>query len=84
MQIKTVIEVESFGDFDVIRTECVMVSFEKLIVKTVVKDYCELRGLDSLSGLPENMINDTRDDFIKYLKGIGFFILKTKKVCISD
>lgn len=84
MQIKTIIEIEKYVDFDMLSTDCIMVSFEKYNVKTIVKDYCELRGLPSLDGLPDNMIDDTRVDFIKYLKGIDFFILKTKKVCISD
>lgn len=84
MDIKTSIEVEAFGDFDVSYTDCILVSPDEINVKGFVKNYLSLRGLESESGLPLNMIYDTRKDFIEYAKKNGFFVLKTKKVCFSD
>ncbi len=84
MDINTAIEIEAYGDFDMKYTECVMVSSENKDVNQIVKDYCSLRGLDSTKGLPSNMLNDTTNDFINYLKKLGFSKLNTKSVCFSD
>jgi len=83
MLINTAIEIQAFGDCTKY-TECVMVTSEKKDVKTIVNEYCLLRGLDSTNGLPDNMLNDTTQDFIQYLKDQGFVKLKTKSVCFSD
>lgn len=84
MDINTAIEIEAWGDFDVKTTKCIMVSEEKLNPKELIKTYCELRGLPGLSGLPYNMLNDTNDDLIIWLKRQGFKQLKTYAVCFSD
>ena len=68
MEIKTAIEVEAWGDFDMRYTKCIMVSPDKRDVKSIVKEFCDINGLPSEGGLPDNMLNDVNDEFIKYLK----------------
>lgn len=82
----TIIEIEAYSDYDMRYTDCIMVTEEQFDVKGLVRSYCSLRGLpnETLSGLPDNMLNDTKEDFKKWLKKQGFRILSTKKVCISD
>lgn len=74
----------SYGDFDINQTYKIMVSSEKFNVKELVSEYLVLRGLDSTSGLPNNMISDTTIDFVNYLENMGFSDLKRKSVCFSD
>lgn len=84
MEIKTAIEVEAWGDFDIKYTKCIMVSPDVRDVKHILKTFCDINGLPGMNGLPNNMISDVNDEFIKYLKKEGFKPLKTKKVCFSD
>ena len=84
MDIKTAIEIEFWGDYDQKYTDSVMVSTEKHNVNKLVEDYCSLMGLESTSGLPNNMLNDFTEEFKKYLTKLGFTTLKTKTVCFSD
>lgn len=84
MEIKTAIAIEAWADFDIRYTDKVMVCEEKRDVNAIVKNYCELRGLPGTSGLPRNMINDTREDFVKFLNKEGFRELKMTEVCFSD
>lgn len=50
MEFKTVIEVKAFADFDVIYTECVMVSSEELNVKDVMSEFYKIQGITSNKG----------------------------------
>lgn len=79
----TAIEVQAFGTYD-LYTVCVMVTDENRDVKAITKAYCDLRGLPSTEGLPDNMLRDATDDFIKYLRKEGFRELKTTAVYFSD
>ena len=79
----TIIEVQTYGDSS-IYTEVILVSEEKLDIKALSKQFQSLRGLPDLDYLPHNMVSDTIDDFIKYLKKSGFKELTTTKVIISD
>lgn len=80
----TLIEVEAYGDFDVKYTKAIMYTPEVRNVDSIVSTYCSLRGLDGTSGLPDNMISDATDDFIKYLKKEGFSEISGKKVYFCD
>lgn len=84
MIVNTVISVDAYGDFDVRYTAAILYSEEVRDVKAITKAYCSLRGLESTSGLPYNMLSDTTEDFIKYLKKEGFRELKNNTVCFSD
>lgn len=84
MEIKTAIAIAAYGDFDVKYTDKVMITEEVRDVKSIVKNYCNLRGIPGTSGLPNNMISDVREDFVKFLKKEGFRELKTTEVCFSD
>lgn len=85
MEINTVIEVQGFADFDVIYTDCIMVSAEKLNVNEIRKTFCSLNGLpENGKGLPINMLYDTTTEFISYLEKNGFTKLNTNKILFCD
>jgi hypothetical protein len=83
MCYNTIIEIETYGDVTPY-TERVMVSEEKLNPKALAKQYCDIYGLPELNNLPSNMVRDTIDGFIKFLKKMGFKELKMKTITISD
>ncbi len=82
--MQTFIEIERYGDFDVKYTDCVMVSPIERDVDKIVKDFCEIMGFESTSGLQYSQVYETINAFIDYLGVIGFTKLKTSKVCFSD
>lgn len=84
INIETAIEVQDWGDFDVLRTRCIMVADFKTDVKSVVDEYCAYRGLSGTDGLSYKQLDGRTEDFIKFLKRKGFKELKTKPVCFSD
>ena len=85
MEISTVIEVESYGDYDVRYTKCIMVSPVFRHASSLMKNFCEKNGLPlNGEGLPDNMLEDTTNEYIKYLKKEGFKELKTNKACFTD
>ena len=84
MSNKTYIEIEGWGDFNVRYTKCIMVADEVRDVRHLINTFCSANGLPGTSGLPSNMLSDTTDAFIKFLKKEGFRELKTNKVCFSD
>jgi len=43
MNFKTFIEVQAFGDFDILYTDCIMVSPEKLNVKKLRVNFMRLK-----------------------------------------
>ncbi len=81
---KTVIEVQAFGDFDIKYTDCIMVSEEKKDVKEIIKDFCVFMNIPDIKGLPSNKLYDMTQEFIEYLKMIGFTKLKTTEVYMCD
>ena len=80
----TIIEVEAFGDFDVVYTKCIMVSEEKLDTNIIIKEFCEFANIPSIKGLPYNKLNHYTDEFIVYLEMIGFTVLKTTQIYMSE
>lgn len=80
----TFIEVKKWGDFSDKYTYMIMYSSEKFNVKNLVKEFCSIYGLESDEGLPFNMLDDTTDEFIKFLKKFGFVSIKTYEVIFSD
>lgn len=85
MEINTSIEVQAYADYDIRYTKCIMVSSDIRNVDDILSTYLKLRGLPSdAHGLPYNMLKDTTDDFIQYLKKEGFEELKTKEIIFTD
>ena len=86
MEVKTTIEVQAYADYDIRYTKCIMVSEFTINVDDLLERFCISRGLPKPdgSGLPDNMLSDTTDDFIHYLKKEGFKPLKTKEVIFTD
>lgn len=86
MEIKTAIEVQAYADYDVIYTKCIMVSPDVRNVRDILNTFCISSGLPEPdgTGLPENMLSDTTDEFIKYLKKEGFTSLKRTEVIFTD
>lgn len=80
----TYIEIKKWGDFSDKYTFLIMFTEEKFNVKNLVKEFCSINGLESDEGLPLNMLNDTTDEFIKFLKKCGFKSIKTHEVIFSD
>jgi hypothetical protein len=80
----TFIEIQSYGDFDIKYTDCIMYSTERRDVKAITKAFCDQNGLPGTSGLPSNMLSTTTEAFKKYLKKEGFSQLKTNEVCFGD
>jgi len=86
LRVRTAIEIKNYGDFDIPVTNCIMVSPDVRNTKDLLKTFSIYRGLPNPdgSGLPTNMLEDTTEDFIKYLKKEGFKKLNTTDVIFSD
>jgi hypothetical protein len=80
----TIIEVKDWIEECYQYTKVIMYSSEEINVKSLVKNYCSLRGLPGTDGLPDNMLKDVTEDFINFLKKEGFSEVKTKSVIFSD
>ncbi len=84
MNFKTIIEVQEYGDFDVLYTECIMVSNEEKNVDTIVQDFFKLKNIPNTKGLRYSELYKLTKEFIVYLYSIGFTKLETKTVHFSD
>jgi hypothetical protein len=82
----TIIEVQAFGDFDMLYTECIMVSGGKHEKEELIQEFCVISGLDSTDGkgLKYNMLREVTSDFIAFLSLKGFVKMETQKVYFSD
>ena len=82
---KTIIEIEVYGDFDMLSRDCIMVSEYNYVVKELVKEYCSSIGIspDDMDTLPDNMVSDATTGFKEFLRKKGFKKLTTKTVCFS-
>ena len=88
----TIIELEAWGDYDMLYTDCIMVTEEVWTVSSLISSFVEDIGFkgdvdirkDGINGLPYDMLSDFNSEFKKYLKKQGFRVLKTKKVHFSD
>jgi spore coat polysaccharide biosynthesis protein SpsF (cytidylyltransferase family) len=84
MKIKTAIEVQIFGDFDMKYTECIMVSPEYFNKQDLINEFCELEGITSIKGVAWNKLNHYTQAFIKFLELKGLVKLKTDEVYFTD
>ncbi len=82
--MKTIIEVEAFGDFDVMYTVVIMVSEEKIELSSLQNEFCQIEGIASFKGVPNNRLYETTENYIAFLKLKGFKALATQKVYFCD
>lgn len=80
----TYIEIKTSGDFGTTYTKSIFFTEEDRDTSTIVKNFCDINGLENLDCLPYNMTNDTVEAFEKYLKKEGFKQIKTKQIYIGD
>jgi hypothetical protein len=80
----TFIEVQAYGDFDMLYTDSFWYTSEKRDVKSITRAFCSINGLPGTSGLPYNMLRDSTEAFKKYLKKEGFRPISTKAVYFSE
>ena len=84
MEINTAIEVQAFGDFDILQTDSIMVSSDKHDTKGLFNEFYELMGIKSNIGLDYRILTEIREDFIAFLKLKGFSKLKTVSIYFCD
>ena len=84
MEINTVIEVQAIGDFDIVYTECIMVSSDKHNANELFKEFYELMGIESNEGLSMRYQREMTEDFIAFLELKGFSKLKTEQIYFCD
>jgi len=84
MEVKTTIEIQKYGDFDMKYTDCIMVSNEKHRQKKLLKEFYDIYNIKSSSGMDSSMLDKLTEDFICFLEMKGFTKLKTYEVCFSD
>jgi len=82
--MKTIIEVQAFGDFDVKYTVCIMVHPEVLNVNEILNEFYSINGISSNKGLSYHVLSTVNDDFISFLELKGFSILKTQAIYFCD
>lgn len=84
MEIKTAIEVQAFGDFDVKYTDCVMIHSDKMDKNEILKEFYGIQGITSNKGLDDRKLYDITQDFISFLELKGFKRLETQSVYFCD
>lgn len=82
--IKTIIEVKAFGDFDIMFTHSIMVSPEELDVDKLLKEFYDLVGIESNHKVNHVLLYEITEDFVSFLELKGFSRLKTNVVYFSD
>jgi len=80
----TVIFVKAWGDFDVKYTFATMVCPYKQNVESLKQAFCAKMGIPSFNGLPENMLYDLTEEFVKFLKKNDFKRLEGEEVYFAD
>lgn len=81
--METIIEVQAFGDFDIMYTECVMVSDIKFDINELQKEFCEIENIPSFRGLKGSLYELTYN-FIAFLELKGFKKLQTTPIYFCD
>lgn len=84
MDVKTAIEVQRYGDFDIVNTECIMVHPKKINKSELLKEFYRLAGITSQEGLSYSKLETINKDFIAFLELKGFKKLRTYEVLFSD
>ena len=82
--MKTIIEIELFGDMGCRYTDCIFVSDMVYDVTTLKIEFCTSVGITRLNTLPSNMVKDTIECFKQFLIKKGFRPLHTDKITICD
>jgi hypothetical protein len=80
----TFIEVQQFGDFDILITDSIMFHHDSIDVENIEKEFYKIQGIESDSGLSYEQLYDIIPDFIAFLELKGFQKLDTIKVCFSS
>lgn len=82
--MNTIIEVQSFGDFNVKYTDSIMVHDDKLDKEEILKEFCALKGIKSNKGLDYKILNRITEEFVLFLESKGFKRLKTDPIYFCD
>lgn len=80
----TIIEVQSYGDFSIKYTNCVMVHSDKMKKNEILKEFYQVAGISSNTGLDYMKLSKITQDFISFLELKGFKKLKTQEVFFCD
>ena len=84
MELNTFIEVQAFGDFDIKYTDCVMVHSDKIDKNEILKEFYQVQGIISNTGLDYRQLYNITQDFISFLELKGFKRLETQSVYFCD
>jgi len=84
MEANTIIEVQAFGDFGSLYTECIMTHPKSLDKDEILKEFYQIQGISSYNGLSYEMLRTITEDFISFLTLKGFTKLKTQPIYFSD
>jgi len=84
MELNTFIEVQGFGDFDVKYTDCIMVHSNKIDENEILKEFYQIQGIESNTGLDYRKLYNVTQDYIAFLELKGFKKLKTYAVYFCD
>lgn len=82
--METIIEVQAFGDFDIMYTECVMVSDIKFDINELQKEFCEIENIPSFHDLQRSSFYELTYSFIVFLELKGFKKLQTTPMYFCD
>ena len=67
------IEVQQFGDFDILQSKCVMYKVDNIVSAEALRaEFCELEGIRDPTEIYDLIINDVTDNFIAFLELLGF------------
>lgn len=83
-EMSTFIEVQSYGDFDIKYTNCIMVHYDKLDKIEILNEFYKLQGITSNEGLDYKILSTITEDFICFLELKGFKKLQTQSVYFCD
>lgn len=86
MEFKTVIEVQAFGDFDILQTTCVMTSTDWHDPAALMSEFCQINNLPPKSGkgLVGVILYEVTNDYIAFLELKGFTRLQTTPQYFCD
>ncbi len=82
--MKTIIEVNEYGDFNVLTTRCIMTSEEHFTMFDLKAEFCKNEQIESFTGLPYDKLTEYTNKFVEFLKNKGFKPLVTKSVYFCD
>jgi hypothetical protein len=82
--LPTIFEIQSFGDFDIKITECIMVHHEKMDKNEILNEFYKINNITSNIGLNENLLRTITKDFIVFLELKGFRKLVTESIIFTD